>query len=76
MKQEWVCEGCGLSGAVDYEPTNGDVFSVVHAIEDHHNRLAERHASHCRFDVHKVRVRNPSLMDEFAWNRFVASVTR
>lgn len=75
MKQEWVCESCGLNGSVQVSE-HANPFSVVYAIENHHEKLAAAFAPHCLFDVHKVRVRNPELMDEFAWNRFVASVGR
>lgn len=73
MKQEWVCEVCGLSGAAEYQTSDG-VFAVVHSIENHHDRLAKLQAPHCHFDVHKVRVRNPELMDIYAWNRMVSSI--
>lgn len=75
QSQRWACEVCGLSGTVHYRAADG-VFSIVHAIEDHHERLAHEFAPHCKFDVHRVRVHNPELMDEYAWNRFVATLQR
>lgn len=75
LKQEWVCEVCGISGATEFVQ-NADLFSVIYAIENHHDRLAQELAPHCRFDIHKVRVRNPELMDIYAWNRLVASLKR
>jgi hypothetical protein len=74
-KQEWVCEVCGLSGVVQHDE-HTDVLSVVYAIEDHHDHLARQHAPHCRFDVHKVRVRNSELTDIYAWNRLCASLEK
>jgi len=74
-KQEWVCEGCGLSGTVEYEP-KADVFAVVHAIRDHHETLAAKYAPLCHFDVSQTRVRNAELMDEFEWNRLVAKIEK
>jgi len=74
VKQEWVCEVCGLNGAVQYREDAG-VFEVVYAIEDHHNRLAAQYAPHCHFDVHKVRVKGEDV-DEYEWNRLVASLER
>jgi hypothetical protein len=74
-KQEWVCEGCGLSGKVEYEPRDG-VFAVVHAIRDHHETLASKYAPLCHFDVSTTRVRNAELMDEFEWNRLVAKIEK
>jgi hypothetical protein len=74
-KQEWVCEVCGLSGAIEHTE-NADVMSIVHQLEDHHDRLASKLAPHCRFNVHKVRIRNSELMDIYEWNRLVASLER
>jgi hypothetical protein len=74
-KQWWVCEGCGLSGATEYDP-NAGVFTVVHRIRDHHERLASSFAPTCHFDIDQTRVHNPELMDEFAWNRLVAEIER
>ena len=74
-KQEWVCEGCGLSGKVEYDPKDG-AFAVIHAICDHHERLASMHAPLCHFDVFQTRVRNPKLMDEFEWNRLVVKIEK
>ena len=74
-RQEWACEVCGISGTVHYKPDDG-VFAVVHAIEHHHDRLAQQYAPHCRFDVHKVRVRNRELMDVYSWNRWVETLKR
>ena len=74
-KQEWVCEGCGLSGKTEYEPETG-AFAVVHAIRDHHETLASKYAPLCHFDVDQVRVRNSQLTDEYAWNRLVAEIGR
>jgi hypothetical protein len=74
-KQEWVCEGCGLSGVADYESGDG-VFSVVRAIREHHETLASKYAPTCHFDIDQVRVRNPELMDEYAWNRRVAEIRK
>jgi hypothetical protein len=75
MKQKfwWVCEVCGLSGATEAGP-HADTISAVYAIADHHDRLAKRLAPLCRFDLYKVKVRNPRLMDEYEWNRLVASI--
>lgn len=73
--QEWVCEVCGISGTTYYKADAGP-FEVVYAIEAHHDRLAKEHAPYCTFDVHRVRVRNPALMDPYAWNRFVARQQR
>lgn len=74
-KQEWVCEGCGLNGKVEYRPHDG-VFAVVRAIRDHHETLAAKYAPLCHFDVDQTRVRNSDLMDEFEWNRLVAEIER
>jgi hypothetical protein len=74
-KQEWVCEGCGLSGVVQYNTGDG-VFAVVHAIRDHHETLASRHAPTCHFDIDQTRVRNPEATDIYEWNRLVAEIER
>ncbi|MGA2426716.1 MAG: hypothetical protein ABSG07_22170 [Terriglobales bacterium] len=74
-KQEWVCEGCGLSGSTEYKSSDG-AFAVVHAIRDHHERLASQYAPTCHFDIDQTRVLNPELMDQYAWNRFVAEISR
>lgn len=66
---------CGLSGVVEHEE-HADVLTVVRAIENHHDRLAHNLAPHCRFDLGRIRVRNPELMDIYAWNRMVASLDR
>jgi hypothetical protein len=63
-KQEWVCEGCGLTGKVTYEPKAG-VFAVVRVIRDHHETLAGKYAPTCHFDIDQVRVRNQELMYEW-----------
>lgn len=73
-KQEWVCEGCGLSGKTEY--TDTDVRAVVRAIQNHHDTLAKKYSPKCRLDVYKVRVRNPELVDEFEWNRMVAKIEK
>jgi hypothetical protein len=67
-KQDWFCEKCGLSGVVPHQEKE-DVISVVLRIEAHHKRLARG----CEFDLAKVRVRNPDLMDVYAWNRMIAN---
>ena len=74
-RQEWVCESCGLSGAVNHEE-NADAVSVAYLIADHHDRLAKKYSPDCRFDLRKVKVRNPHLMDEYEWNRLVASIEK
>ncbi len=74
-KQEWVCEGCGLSGTVTYDPGDG-VFSVVRAIRDHHETLASKFAPLCHFDMDQTRVRNDAAMDVYAWNRLVAKIEK
>jgi hypothetical protein len=79
-KQEWVCEVCGLSGAVEHEE-QADAVAVVYLIADHHDSLATRHVPAkailpCRFDLRKVRVRNDALMDVYEWNRLVASIEK
>jgi len=70
MKQQWMCEVCGLSGAIEYSDGAG-VMEVVHALESHHDRLASEHAPYCRFDTHRVRVKSDD-MDIYEWNRLVA----
>jgi hypothetical protein len=75
MKQEWVCEDCGLNGVVEYRPHEG-VFAVVHAIRDQHETLAAKYAPLCHFDIDRTRVRNSKTMDEFGWNRLVAQIER
>ncbi len=72
-KQHWVCEVCGISGAVEHGDDAG-VMEVINALENQHDRLAKLYAPHCRFDIHKVRVHNPELMDQYAWNRSVAEI--
>lgn len=73
LKQEWVCEGCGLSGTVKYE-AGGDVFAVFRLIRDHHERLASQHAPLCHFDADQTRVRNG--VDVYAWNRLVVEIEK
>jgi hypothetical protein len=73
--QEWVCEGCGLSGKVKYKSQDG-VFAVVNEIRAHHERLASKYAPLCHFDIDQTRVRNPELMDVYAWNRTVAEIEK
>jgi hypothetical protein len=73
-RQEWVCEGCGLSGTTEYEVK--DVLSVFRALRDHHERLASKYAPLCHFDPDQVRVRNPEMIDEYAWNRLVGEIER
>jgi hypothetical protein len=75
-KQEWVCEGCGLSGAVTYADPAGDVFAVFRLVRDHHESLASKYAPLCHFDVDQVRVRNNAVMDVYAWNRLVAKIEK
>lgn len=74
--QEWVCEGCGLSGTASYDSGRGDVLSVVRAIRDHHETLASKYAPLCHFDVDQVRVRNDALMNVYEWNRLVAKIEK
>jgi hypothetical protein len=73
MRQAWVCEGCGLNGVVDYEPSDG-VFAVVLAIRTHHETLASKYAPTCYFDIDQTRVQNPALTDKYAWNRLVGEI--
>lgn len=75
-KQEWVCEGCGLNGTVEYDPLRGDVLSVVRELRKHHETLASKYAPSCHFDFLQVRVHNPDMMDQYAWNRLVAEIER
>jgi hypothetical protein len=75
QKQSWVCEDCGLTGATEYDPREG-VFAVVRALRDHHETLASKYAPTCHFDIDRVRVRNPELMDEYEWNRSVVEIER
>jgi len=66
MRQAWVCEGCGLNGVVDYEPSDG-VFAVVLAIRTHHeNRL---HRITCGSDGKAREEMEVELISEW---RFVA----
>lgn len=74
QKQEWVCEGCGLSGATKFNPGDG-VFAAFYAIRDHHETLASKYAPLCHFDVNMVRVRNPDF-DKYEWNRLVAEIEK
>ena len=75
MRQPWVCESCGLSGAVTL-PEHADVWTGVRAIEYQHDRVAAKYAPSCHFKAAKVRVHNPAEMDEFAWNRLVAEIEK
>jgi len=75
-RQEWVCEGCGLSGTVTYDSGCGDVFSVIRAIRDHHETLASKYALLCHFDMDQTSVRNDDLMDVYAWNRLIAEIEK
>lgn len=74
-KQEWVCEGCGLSGVVEYNGGDG-VFAVVHAIRNHHETLASKFAPTCHFDIDQTRVRNSEMVNIYEWNRLVAEIER
>lgn len=73
MKQHWVCEDCGLGGAIDHKE-NADVIAIVHALRDHHETLASKYAPTCHFNIDRVRVRNDALTNEYEWNRFVAGI--
>jgi hypothetical protein len=74
-KQEWVCEGCGLSGTVTFTPST-DVLSVMRLLRDHHETLASKYAPLCHYDMDRMRVRNDAVMDVYAWNRLVAKIEK
>lgn len=75
LRQEWICEGCGLAGTTQYDPDAG-VFDVVRQIRNHHENLASRYAPTCHFDIDQTRVRNPRLLDQYEWNRLVSEIGR
>ena len=74
MKQNWLCEDCGMSGVVTV-PDHADVMSVVHEIRKHHDRLAAEHAPNCIFNTRVVRVKTDDE-DIYAWNRRVAEAEK
>lgn len=68
MKQQWFCEGCGVSGTVTI-PLGADVYAGVNSISRSHH--AKSVICHPLNGIRKVRVRNPQLCTPKQWRELI-----